>query len=672
MSAPLPPRHRRCIVLRGERQATLREAARLISGLASSCNVGGGPVSAARTRQLLGQTFDAVIVDLHDGVAADTLGRCHGLVRGGGALILCLPPTGCAPSRPELAVLPYTSADVGSRFWQRLERHLARLDTAPPAQPLVPPPAVALGSDDQARAVEHLAQAFGAPAPTLIALVAKRGRGKSSALGLALAAALAARPTLRACVTAPHADAAGEIFRFAPPDGERLRFSLPSELLEPSPRRDASGGFDAGGAAPWDVIVVDEAAQLPVSILRALVARHPRTTIAFATTTHGYEGTGRGFVLRFLDWLAHEPRRSVRLGLNEPIRWDEGDPLEHFAYDLLALDADIAQRIEPGELPPPRRLDPDELARDEGLLRSLFGLLVHAHYRTTPADLERLLDAPNLTAYAIVESNQVLAATLVAREGGLARADCEALARGQWRIRGHALADTLIVHAGRPDAGELHMLRSVRIATHPALRRRGVARALVQHLHATHAPDLFGTVFGATPELLHFRRSLGYQLVRVGSARGASTGEPSVVMVRPTTDRARALVTDLQRDLARNLPLQLDLLTADGELGIEPELRHALLHELIPAPPLDAATVRGRVEAFAIGAQTMEAALYPLDAFLRSPGAPLERLDPRQRQLLERRVLQRKSWRAAAMAAGYADVPTAMRALRPAVRVLLE
>ncbi|HTV22312.1 MAG TPA: tRNA(Met) cytidine acetyltransferase TmcA domain-containing protein, partial [Polyangiaceae bacterium] len=142
-------------------------------------------MSAARTRQLLGQSFDAVVLDLHDGVAADTLGRCHGLVRGGGALILCLPPPGCAPRRPELAVLPYTSTDVGCRFWQRLERHLARLNTAPPSEPLASPSALALGSAEQARVVERLAHAFGAGMPQLIALVAERGRGKSSALGLA-------------------------------------------------------------------------------------------------------------------------------------------------------------------------------------------------------------------------------------------------------------------------------------------------------------------------------------------------------------------------------------------------------------------------------------------------------------------------------------------------------
>jgi hypothetical protein len=47
-------------------------------------------------------------------------------------------------------------------------------------------------------------------------------------------------------------------------------------------------------------------------------------------------------------------------------------------------------------------------------------------------------------------------------------------------------------------------------------------------------------------------------------------------------------------------------------------------------------------------------------------------LAPQQRQLLERRVLARQSWASAAAAAGYPDVPRAMRAPRPALRRLIE
>src|SRR4029079_13076126 len=98
-----------------------------------------------------------------------------------------------------------------------------------------------------------------------------------------------------------------------------------------------------GEAGAYDVIVVAECAQLPVPMLRRLVEAHAGAHVAFATTTHGYEGTGRGFSLRFLEWLERRAAPVVRLGLAPPIRWDEGDPLERLLFDMLLLDAEPAR-----------------------------------------------------------------------------------------------------------------------------------------------------------------------------------------------------------------------------------------------------------------------------------------------------------------------------------------
>ena len=48
--------------------------------------------------------------------------------------------------------------------------------------------------------------------------------------------------------------------------------------------------------------------------------------LAFASTARGYEGTGRGFVLRFLEQLRREGRPLTELRLEAPIRWEAGDP----------------------------------------------------------------------------------------------------------------------------------------------------------------------------------------------------------------------------------------------------------------------------------------------------------------------------------------------------------
>jgi tRNA(Met) cytidine acetyltransferase len=551
------------------------------------------------------------------------------------------------PPHPALAVHPYGVDDVGDRFWHRV---LARLDAIGDREHVAwTPPASSRehGTDEQRVVVARLVERLRSTTPTRTALLADRGRGKSSALGLALRELVA--DGRRVVVTAPRKDAAVEVFRHT---GAAVAFVEPAVLA------------DADDGSGVDVVVVDEAAQLPVPLLRALVARHPRAHLALATTTHGYEGTGRGFVVRFL--AALDDVETLRLAV--PIRWDEGDPVERAVNDALLLNVDIDDDVTvPARLPAPRVLERARLADDERLLRSLFGLLVHAHYRTTPGDLQRLLDAPNLAVHAVVDGDRVLGATLVAREGSLPAELSASLSHGRGRIRGHALADTLVTHAARPDAGVLRMFRSMRIAVHPAVRRRHVARALVAHVHATYAADLFGTVFGATPEVLRFRRDAGYVVVRVGATRGARSGEPSVVMLRGVTRQGHALVRDLREDLARDLPLQLRLLGADGA-PVDDELARALGEGLQDPVPLDDDAVETRVQRYLDGPQTFEAAAWALTRFVAS--VDLAVLDDHERALVQGRVLQAQSWDAVAHAAGYATTAAAMRALRPAIASL--
>ena len=95
----------------------------------------------------------------------------------------------------------------------------------------------------------------------------------------------------------------------------------------------------AYGQATFDVIMIDEAAQIPVPVLQRIVRRHSGTHFIFATTTRGYEGSGRGFTLRFVEWLRNLDPTLHEEDLTEPIRWSSCDPLERMVYDALLLDA---------------------------------------------------------------------------------------------------------------------------------------------------------------------------------------------------------------------------------------------------------------------------------------------------------------------------------------------
>jgi len=677
-------RFRSCMLVRGAAEDTREQARALVAALSAErvLWVSDEPadaafptaVSPAAVKRRLGRSFDAVVLDLHPGIDADVLGQCHGFIWGGGALVLRMPDVGvaCAPAASPLAVYPFEDRDVGTRFWQRFERVLARSAAIAPASPLRPLDVVVGGTEDQARVAEQLGDIFASDAPGLVALTADRGRGKSSALGLAIARVLQRR-ACNVVVTAPTEGAAAEVLRFAA-TAERatacVRFASPYELLQ-EPLNELLNGEGAP-----DVLVVDEAAQLPVPLLESLTRRFPRTHIAFATTTRGYEGTGRGFVLRFLEWARRGPRPLTELSLQEPIRWDAGDPLERLIFDALALDASpapstsfslksAAERVEHVVI------DRDGLSRDEALLHDLFGLLVHAHYRTTPSDLHRALDAPNLSLHALRLEGRVVAASLLAREGGLPPDVCEELLQGKRRMRGHALAENLITHCGLADAGGLTMVRSVRIAVHPDARRLGLARRLVDEIHRVEAPDLFGTVFGATPELLRFRRAVGYELVRVGVSRGSRTGEPAAVMLRPVSARAAALLGTLRAELARALPTQLDLLAREEGWLLAEQLRTDLARGLPAVTPLTEPELRARVARYAHTPQPSELAAYALREFLSSQPALLTHLVGGERALVEARVLDGAPWDVAAKRGAYPSVPVAMRAMRRAFQTLL-
>ncbi len=658
-----PPRALR--VLRGPPAETAAGARTVVEGLPGPTVLWIGAdappaVEASTPRRLvdrLGRSFDAVVLDLHGPVDADVLGQVPGFLRAGGTLVVRTPPAGAAwPPSPALRVDPFDAADVGDRFARRVCAALAdaRTDLAP-AAPGEPPPG---GTPEQAALVETLATRLADPRPTISVLVADRGRGKSAALGLALRAA----GVHRAVITAGLPESAAEVERFGE---DAARFVPLAALLHGA----------AADPTP-EVLVVDEAAQLPVPVLQRLVQRYPEARLAFATTARGYEGTGRGFVLRFLAWVRTQPRPVDEHTLTTPIRFDADDPLEDRFLRLLALDASPAA-LDPARVSTAATryavLDRDALAADEGRLREVFGLLVHAHYRTTPGDLHRALDAPNLSLHVLLWEDHVVSAALMALEGGLAPALCADMAAGRTRIRGHALADTLVTHGARPDAGTLRMLRSVRIATHPDLRRLGLARRLVEAIHHACDPkvDLVGTVFGATPELLAFRRSLDYTLVRVGVSRGTRTGEPAAVMVRPVSAVARALVAKLRGELARSLPTQLALQGRD-ELVLDPALVEALGADLPATPPPTTAEVDTAVATYLGGPVTCETAAWALGPWLVARAAALETRPPNERRLLEARLLRGLSWAEATAEAGYASVPAAMRAMRPAVRALAD
>lgn len=675
-----PQRH--LLLLRGEAPQTAAEARAACAALdaARICWIGEGqppegvsPQPAYASAALLGQDFDAVVLDLHTVLDVDQLSQAQGLVRAGGCLVLRLDDAH-APLPPRehelLRLWPDTlkrppTRRLRARLAQRLFAHAAAL--APPL-PLRPCPPILQGSAEQAALVERLRARLARSEPTLTVIMADRGRGKSAALGMALAP-LDPR-TVR--VSAQYLPALRSLRHFA---------GWADRPAEAPPLFAFADLFEQLDGAR--VIVIDEAAQLPISALLQLVRRCPHAHLVFATTTHGYEGTGRGFELRFVPQLGGDARPLHTERLEEPIRWARGDALEARLYDALLLDASPsplteAQRHRPGLRC--LRVDRDALAADEPMLRGLFGLLLQAHYRTTPSDLHRLLDAPNLSVWVALGEAEagreapVLAGCLLAQEGPLSAEVAQQAARGAVRLRGHALPDNLASHLGQPEAATWPMLRSVRLASHPGWRRRGAASALTEAIHTAMAGQNYaaiGTLFAATPGVIRFRQRLGYEVIRLSAARSQRAGEPSVVMWRPLWPEARTLHEALRQRLAFELPMQLRLLQAAPALPLGDELCAALTADLPAAQPLSAAAHDRIIRSYLFGPATFEGAAQAVFDWLSARPEVLHTQPAAIRALIEVRVLAQGSWVHAAQRAQM-SVPAAMRALRRALRPLYE
>ncbi len=701
--------HRALVVLAGDRAGGWRA---LVEGVAQFEGLPAGLVAITRgeappdwqrlrpreASRLLGTGPGLVAVDLHGSTEVEALCVAAGAVRGGGLLVVLAPDLDrWADSidllSERLAPQPYTPDQVGRRtvarvadsvreraWWYDVDAGGALLlrgdpaDTEPDPEPPAAPTSVptdrvfeqrcfdACRSRDQAAALARLEvlQRASADAPVAVVLTADRGRGKSSALGLAAHALQQAGR--RVVVTGPGIASAAEVLA-------RVRDLGGS----PPPFLDPLEAVDAGA----DVLLVDEAATLSVPLLRDLAAAAPAT--AFATTRFGYEGTGMGFDLRFREHLDRAVARRVDATLTEPIRWAVGDPVEAWARHTFLLDAqpddlDVDRYDFPGERLEIRELTGELLASDR-LLKPLFGLLVQSHYRTTPTDLARMLDGPNVAVHVAVDREQVVGALLLAREGGLDRPTCAGLFEGRFRLRGNMLPETLTCHLAEEWAGRFVAWRVLRLAVHPAARRRGVGTHLLDHAvdtAVTEDVDFVGAGFAATPDLLRFWRACGFGVVRMAVTRSRISGEHSAVVLRPVSEDGYELADRLRGAFVRRFPHVL----ADALRGLEPEVALAAMRGSATPDDMPKLTTEdwNSLVGSAYGGQLYDATVQPAWDLARhylGLARPPVQLGAAYETLLLTKVLQHRPWAEVVDLCGLDSTHEAMRRLRAALRPMV-
>ncbi|XOV78499.1 MAG: tRNA(Met) cytidine acetyltransferase TmcA [Aestuariibacter sp.] len=373
-----------------------------------------------------------------------------------------------------------------------------------------------------------------------LVLRADRGRGKSSALGFAVNHLL--NKNKKVVITAPTKKAVQQIYQFAEVT-EQQNVNLSFYAIDHLTLH----GADA------DIVIVDEAAALPSNLLKQLVSKFHR--IVFSSTTYGYEGTGRGFDIRFLPYLKTVRPDTKALQLTQPIRWYENDHLEHFLWKACHL-SPIAEPEEKLQHPPLSSatpsfalLDKAKLASDPIMLNHIFSLLVNAHYQTTPDDLMAMLDAPEQLIFVSQVDNIIKGVILANIEGDIQEGELATeIANGNRRVKGHLLAQQLALITAHPTHLKYRYLRIVRIAVEEQYRKVGIGSELlrqIEHWGKQQQFQFVGSSFGGSPDLLAFWVKNDYHPTHVGFQKDKASGEFSLTMLKAIDKQYEELTQQL-------------------------------------------------------------------------------------------------------------------------------
>lgn len=372
---------------------------------------------------------------------------------------------------------------------------------------------------DQAKAILTFADAISDKTlRQTVALTAGRGRGKSAAMGLAIAAAVA-QGYSNIFITSPSPENLKTLFEFLFKGFDALGFE---EHADYDIVQSTSAQFhkaivrvnifkthrqtvqwiqptDAHVLGQAELLVIDEAAAIPLPLVKKLLGPY---LVFMASTINGYEGTGRSLSLKLLSQLRSatgSDRKLREITLNEPIRYAAGDPVEGWLNKLLCLDASVSSPTSQGarSYPHPSECELFSINRNtlfsfhpvsEAFLHKIMGLYVASHYKNSPNDLQLLSDAPAHQLFVLLapqrQANALpepLCVIQLALEGKISRASmASSLAAGQ-RGGGDLIPWVVSQQFQDTEFASLSGGRVVRIATNPDYIGMGYgARAMDQ------------------------------------------------------------------------------------------------------------------------------------------------------------------------------------------------
>lgn len=660
LGAELNNSHQRaCVLLRGPREwgisvmsrVSYRQSIILSDELA-------GAVCFSKAENLLGQETDCVVYDIFSGINSDVLCMGVGLIRSAGLLLLLCPEdlheitdeygSWQQHSAAQPIFISYLLQQCSG--WENFYSIYPE-GTLPQIKPLAYSALVEIDQGETAQQhalIQQLKDWLSKKAKPLFFITADRGRGKSTALGK-FASQL--DDEYQVVVSAASRIQVAILLREV---GSRhcISFKAPDEIIRCQQR--------------IALLIIDEAAMLPASMLQQCIELADRTILA--TTTGGYEGTGQGFLLKFMAGFAAS--QYCRAELKQAVRWGQNDLLEQGMNQALMLNSIEFKPAQKNNKVTIQLISKTDLVSDLALLREVYQLLVSAHYRTRPSDLRQLMEDANQRVLIARDENQLLGVLLLNQEGGFAVPLSEEIFMGRRRPQGHLLAQMLTAQAGVKYFSCYRGYRVQRIAVAQHYRRQGLGRMLIEQAKQRvqrDQLDYLGSSFSLDQGNAAFWKSCGLQLMHIASGRGKSSGRQTLVLLHSAQPQVLADMQLLQQKIHQDLPLWL--------LGYCNEMywRDVLvILSLLHSDQALSLQDRQEVQAFAFGFRGLDYALPALQRFLIVRRAELTRLNTGDQRTLIEKILLNRSWQAVLQHSDYAGRKPLLKKLRESIGELYE
>lgn len=476
---------------------------------------------------------------------------------------------------------------------------------------------------DQAKTVLSLMQNVAEKSLDATCVVtAGRGRGKSAALGIAAAGAVSKGYSNIFC-TAPSPENLQAFFEFAVRGLTELGYQerVDFEVLQSSSEEFSKliiridvfkshrqtiqfiAATDEEKFSQAELAIIDEAAALPLTRVKKMLGPY---LVFLSSTVSGYEGTGRSLSMKLVADMRQRAQLEQKSGtlkelsLSEPIRYAPNDPVEKWLQTVLCLDCST-EKIETEKIPHPSHCELFYVNRDalfsyhplaENLLQRIQSLLVGAHYKNQPNDLQLLSDAPGHHLFVLCSSSidngiaqnsipDVFCVIHACEEGKMSSESIKKSLSSGVRPSGDVIPHTLSQFFLEDSFAHLSGIRIVRIAVNPELQRVGYgARALSQIIQyfngeisflpkqekaeslsgssertsrsdresqqavtsnllvplcdqPSEPVDYLGVCYGLTLDLFNFWKRSGFDVLYVRQGENELTGEHSCIMVKP-------------------------------------------------------------------------------------------------------------------------------------------